>query len=93
MTFTSTGLHEMHGSWVLDGELTIRGTTRSVEIGLEFLGLDPTGMQGEAGVGFEGRTSINRSDFGIAFGLAEGGKIVVGDRVDILLEIEAVLVE
>jgi polyisoprenoid-binding protein YceI len=91
MTFASTGLREVDGSWILDGELTIRGTSRTVEIGLEFLGLDPTGMQGEARIGFEGRTSIKRSDFGIAFGLAETGKIVVSDHVEILLEVEAVL--
>lgn len=40
MTFTSTGLREVHGSWTLDGELTIRGITRSIEIELEFLGFD-----------------------------------------------------
>jgi polyisoprenoid-binding protein YceI len=91
MTFSSTGLREMDGSWVLNGELTICGTTRNVKIVLEFLGLDPTGMQGEPRIGFEGRTSINRSDFGIAFGLAAGSKIVVSDRVDVLLEIEATL--
>lgn len=48
-------------------------------------------MQGEPRIGFEGRSSINRSDFGVSFGLVDGGKIVVGDRVDILLEIQAVL--
>jgi hypothetical protein len=32
-----------------------------------------------------------RSDFGVRFGLAEGGKIVIGDQVDIQLDIEAVL--
>ena len=92
MTFASSGLREVHGSWILDGELTIRGVGRSVEIELEFLGLDPTGMQGEPRIGFEGRTSINRSDFGVTFGLADGGKIVIGDRVEILLEIEATLI-
>ena len=91
MTFTSTGLREVDDAWVLDGELTIRGATRSVHVELEFLGFDPTGMQGEPRIGFEGRTSINRSDFGVSFGLVDGGKIVVGDRVDILLEIQAVL--
>jgi polyisoprenoid-binding protein YceI len=92
MTFTSTCLREVHGSWMLTGELTIRGISRSVAIALEFLGLDPTGMQGEPRIGFQGRTSINRSDFGIDFGLAETGKIVVGDRVDIMLDIEAALI-
>lgn len=91
MTFTSTGLREAEAGWILDGELTIRDTTRAVPIRLEVLGYDPSGMQGEPRIGFAGRTSIDRSDFGVSFGLADGGKIVVGDRVDILLEIEAVL--
>ena len=91
MTFVSTGLRAADDSWTLDGELTVRDTTRPVRIDVDFLGFDPSGMQGEPRIGFEGRTSINRSDFGIGFGLADGGKIVVGDRVDILLEVEAVL--
>ena len=91
MTFTSTGLRELDDAWVLDGELTIRDVTRKVHIELELLGFDPTGMQGEQRIGFEGRTSINRSDYGVSFGLSDSGKIVVADRVDILLEIEAVL--
>lgn len=89
MAFVSTGLREAGDAWVLDGELTIRGTTRAVQIELDFLGYDPTGMQGEPRIGFEGRTSINRSDYGVSFGLVDGGKVVVSDKVDILLEIEA----
>lgn len=92
MTFATTGVHEADGSWVLDGELTIRGTTREVHIDLEYLGYDPTGAQGESRIGFEGRTSINRSDFGVSFGLGTAGKVVVSDRVDIVLDVEAVLV-
>lgn len=92
MSFTSTGLAELAGSWILEGKLTIHDTTRTVQIQLEFLGHDPTGMQGEPRIGFEGRASINRSDFGISFGLADAGKVVVGDRVDIFLEIQATLI-
>lgn len=90
MTFVSTGVCPVGGGWLLEGELTIHNTTRPVEIDLEFLGYDPSGMQGEPRIGFAGRTAINRSDFGISFGLVDSGKIVVADRVDIQLEIEAV---
>jgi polyisoprenoid-binding protein YceI len=92
MTFASTGLREEHGTWFLEGELTIRATTRAVGLELEFLGFDPTGAQGEPRIGFEGRTSIKRSDFGIDFGLVDGAKVVIGDKIDILLEVEAVRV-
>jgi polyisoprenoid-binding protein YceI len=74
---------------VLDGELTIRDTTRTVRIDLDYLGYDPDGLQGEPRIGFEGRASINRSDYGVSFGLVDGGKIVVADNVDIVLEVQA----
>lgn len=92
MTFVSTGLREIDDSWVLDGALTIRGTTRPVRIDVDFLGFDPTGAQGEPRIGFAGRTSINRSDFGISLGLGTGAKVVISDRVEIDLDVEAVLV-
>jgi len=94
MTFVSTGVRSAGDNWVLSGDLTIRDVTKPVEIELEFLGVDPTGTQGEQRVGFEGHTSITRSDFGVSFGVAtEGAKVVIGDKVDINLEIEATLDE
>ncbi|MFI7677437.1 YceI family protein [Actinophytocola sp. NPDC049390] len=94
MTFTSTGIRSVDGAWVLSGDLTIRDVTKGVDIALEFLGVDPTGLQGEQRIGFDGRTSITRSDFGVSFGVAtEGSKVVIGDKVDIHLEIEAALSE
>jgi polyisoprenoid-binding protein YceI len=93
MTYVSTGLSEAGGSWALDGELTIRGTTRSLRIAMNFLGYEPTGLQGEPRVGFEGHTSINRSNFGVDFGLADSGRVVVSDRIDISLEVQAFLTD
>ena len=94
MTFTSTGVRSVDGAWVLSGDLTIRDVTKGVDIALEFLGVDPTGLQGEQRVGFDGRTSITRSEFGVSFGVAtEGSKVIMGDKVDIHLEIEATLSE
>lgn len=90
MRFASTGLRHDGETWVLTGDLTIRNVTRSVDIELEFLGVDPTGLQGEARIGFEGRTTIKRSDFDLSFGLAvDGSKVVVGDRVTVTLDVQA----
>jgi len=92
MTFASTALRPDGNAWVLTGGLTIRGVTRPVELQIEFLGIDPTGMQGETRIGFAGRGTISRRDFGITFGLAaDGTKIVIGDKVDITLDVEAFL--
>lgn len=90
MSFVSTGLLSEDDSWILEGRLTIKEITQPVSIELDFLGYDPTGTQGEPRIGFEGRTSIRRSHFGINFGLVEGGKLVIADQVDIVLDIEAV---
>jgi polyisoprenoid-binding protein YceI len=90
MTFASTALRWADGGWVLAGDLTIQEVTRPVELAVEFLGIDPTGMQGESRIGFSARAAISRRDFGITFGLAaDGTKIIVGDKVDIILDVEA----
>jgi polyisoprenoid-binding protein YceI len=92
MTFASTGLRPVGDAWILSGELTIGDVTRPVELDLEFLGSDPTGMQGETRIGFSARGTISRRAFGVAFGLAtDGSKIVIADKVELTLDIEAVL--
>ncbi|MDT7797416.1 MAG: hypothetical protein QOI78_849 [Actinomycetota bacterium] len=94
MTFTSTGVRAAGDKWVLVGDLTIRDLTKAVEIEFELLGADPTGLQGEPRAGFEGRTSITHSEFEVSFGLAaEGAKVVISDKIDINLAIEATLSE
>jgi polyisoprenoid-binding protein YceI len=88
MTFASSALRP----GVLTGELTIRDVTRPVDLEVEFLGTDPDGLQGEQRIGFSARATISRRDFGITFGLAaEGAKIVIADKIDITLDIEACL--
>jgi polyisoprenoid-binding protein YceI len=92
MSFASTGLRQADGSWLMSGELTIRDVTQPVDLEVEFLGTDPTGLQGEARIGFSARGTISRRDFGITFGLAAGGaKIVLADQVDIVLDVQAFL--
>ncbi len=92
MSFASTALRAAGDARVLAGDLTIRGITRQVELEVEFLGVDPTGLQGETRIGFTARGAISRRDFRITFGLAaDGTKIVVGDRVEITLDVEAFL--
>lgn len=90
MTFVSQAPRLVDGGWELPGELTIRDVTRPVDLEVEFLGTDPTGLQGEPRIGFSARAAICRRDFGITFGLAtDGTKIFVGDKVDIVLDVQA----
>ncbi|MGI5226971.1 YceI family protein [Actinoallomurus sp. CA-142502] len=90
MTFVSRTLRRVVDSWVLSGELTIRDVTRTVDLEVEFLGSDPTGLQGEPRIGFSAQATISRRDFGITFGLiADGTKIIIADKIDITLDVQA----
>jgi polyisoprenoid-binding protein YceI len=94
MTYRSTSLvPNSDGSWTLDGELSLHGVTKSVPLQLELNGFtaDPFGGQR---AGFSATAEINRRDFGIDISLPmDGGGVVVGDKVTITLEVEAVLDE
>jgi len=73
------------------GELTIKGVTRTVELDVEFLGVDKDAY-GNTRIGFEATTEINRKDFGVDFDIPlDGGKLLVGHKVQIQLSIQAVL--
>jgi polyisoprenoid-binding protein YceI len=91
MTYRSTGLRASGDDYVLEGELTLHGVTKEVPLKLELNGFGPDAYGGTR-AGFTATGHINRSDFGITYNAAiEGGGVVVADRVDIHLEIEAVL--
>jgi polyisoprenoid-binding protein YceI len=91
MTFESTGLTLNDGLLELRGNLKMRGITRDIAIEVEFLGLDETGLQGEQRIGLSATTTIRRSDYGVGAAAGEGQKIVVGDKVTVQLDIQAVL--
>lgn len=91
MTFESTGLAVNGGALELPGNLTVRDVTKPVALEVEFLGFDETGLQGESRIGFSATTSILRSDYGVGTGGIEGQKMVVGDKITIQLDLQAVL--
>lgn len=91
MTFTSTEVRPDGDNWVIVGDLTLKGVTKSVELATELLGIGPDAYGGTR-AGFTATTSINRQDFGVTWNAAiEGGGVVVGDKVEIHLDIQAVL--
>lgn len=90
LTFTSTGVRQDGDDWIVTGDLTVRGTSRSVELRTSFDGEidDPYGM---GRVAFSASTRIDRTDFGLTWNQTlETGGLVVGKQVDITLEVEAV---
>jgi len=91
LRFRSTRVEDIGGGRLrVIGELTIRDMTREVALDAESAGrgVDPWGNQR---IGFVAKTSIDRKDFGLAWNqLLEAGGVLVGDRVDIELDVQAV---
>jgi polyisoprenoid-binding protein YceI len=72
------------------GDLTIRDITRELMLDVEYGGQakDPWGNER---AGFLAKASIDRKDFGLTWNqVLEAGGLLVGDRVDIELEVQAV---
>jgi polyisoprenoid-binding protein YceI len=90
MTFRSTEVRADGDDYVLVGELTIKGVTKVVEFEIEFGGVNQDPWGGTR-VGFEAEAEINRKDFGMEWNTAlETGGVLVGDKVKITLDIQAV---
>ena len=91
LAFRSTGVEDRgEGKLRVEGELSIHGVTRPVVLETEFAGRvkDPWGNDR---AGFTARTSIDRTEFGLRWNLPiETGGLVVGNKVEIELEVEAV---
>lgn len=91
MTYESTGIRRDGDDFLVDGELTIRGVTRPVTLTVEWGGVHPDPWGGQR-LGLSATGRINRKDFGMEFNIPiEGGGFVVGDRIDLYLDVEAVL--
>jgi polyisoprenoid-binding protein YceI len=89
LTFEVTDVRHVRGEeYVLAGALTIRGVTREVELATEFLGTD-TDPFGNTKAGFEATTEIDREAFGLTWNAAlESGGVLVGKKVQIVLEVQ-----
>ena len=91
LEFKSTSVTPKGSDFVVVGDLALHGVTKSVDLSLEFNGVGPDPWGGTR-AGFSAATEISRKDFGIEFNMAlDGGGVVVADKVQIVLEIEAVL--
>ena len=91
VTFKSTGVTQTSADRLrVGGALTIKGITREVTLDAEVLGQakDPWGNERAA---FSATTAIDRRDFGLTWNqVLETGGVMVGDRIDIAIDIEAV---
>ena len=91
LRFRSTRIEKIEDArYRVIGELTIRDVTREVSLDVEYGGRakDPWGNER---IGFVAKTALDRKDFGLGWNqVLEAGGVLVGDRVDIELEVQAV---
>ena len=90
-TFRSTSVAVDGDDWTVAGDLTIKGVSKPVVLELELNGFGPDAYGGTR-AGFSGKTTISRKEFGVDIDMPmDGGGVVVGDKITVELEIEAVL--
>lgn len=89
--FVSTGITAAGDDhFRVTGDLTLRGVTKPVTVDFEYNGaaVDPFGHQR---LGFEGRATINRKDWGVTWNAPlETGGVLVGEKVTLEFEVSAV---
>jgi polyisoprenoid-binding protein YceI len=89
-TFRSTEVSRDGDDWTITGDLTIKDVTKPVTIEFEETGqaVDPFG---NTRIGFEGKTTINRKDWGLTWNAAlEAGGVLVSDKIGLEFDISAI---
>ncbi|MDA8046956.1 MAG: YceI family protein [Actinomycetota bacterium] len=91
ITFASTAVEKVGADeYEVTGNLTIKGQSHPVTIPFEVSGpvQDPWGNQR---IGLEGRTEINRKDWGVNFNVAlEAGGLLVSDKITLEFDVAAI---
>lgn len=97
ITFNSTSVNAAEdGGWDVTGDLTIAGITTSVVLDTEFLGAVTSPFGDLKKMTFIATTRIKREDYAMTFTAPSpdtGGVLIVGNNIDISLDVEADLNE
>jgi polyisoprenoid-binding protein YceI len=90
ITFKSTKVEHNDGDrYTMDGDLTIKGTTRPVTLSVVRYGEFNDPRMGHR-ISYGAEAKINRKDFGMTFSAMLDGRWVVSDDVQILIEGELI---
>lgn len=84
MTFKSTKVRKSKNGYEAQGDLTLRGVTKSISLEIEEIGAGDT-FFGNYRAGFETKLKIKRSDFGMDAMLDK-----LGDEVELIISIEGI---
>ena len=89
ITFKSKSLKQTgEDTAEVTGDLSMHGVTKEVVLKVELLGKG-AGPQGKTVSGWEAKTNLKRTDFGLTWNKMIEGTQMVGDDVDIDLRVEA----
>jgi polyisoprenoid-binding protein YceI len=91
LTFRSTSVRRDGEQFIAEGELTIKGVTRPVELAVEVNGIGPDPYGGTR-LGLSAIGEINRNDYGISFNMVlPTGGVMISDKIQLEIEVEATL--
>jgi polyisoprenoid-binding protein YceI len=91
LTFKSTKIEGAGGELKVVGDLTIHGVTKQVVLNVEGPSQEVKDPWGNVRIGASGTTKIKRKDFGLTWNAAlEAGGVLVGDDVNITLDVQFV---
>jgi polyisoprenoid-binding protein YceI len=91
VTFVSTTVEKVDAeTYQVTGDLTIKGVTKPVTIDFEFTGTAVDSF-GNTRLGFDGRATVNRKDWGVNWNAAlEAGGVLVSEKVTLEFEVSAI---
>jgi polyisoprenoid-binding protein YceI len=90
LTFKSTSIRSTGGhDYAVTGDLTIRGVTKSVTLGVNDVSEPSKDPWGNQRIGLSASAKVNRKDFGFEWNAPlEFGGVLVGDEVTITLDVQ-----
>lgn len=92
ITFKSTRIKKGAGNHLtVTGDLTMHGVTKPVTLAVTYSPTEAKDPQGHIRRGASAAARVNRKDFGLNWNKAlETGGVIVGDEVDLTLEVELI---
>lgn len=90
VTFKSTKVEKKGSGWMVTGDFTMKGVTKSVTFPFNIAGFLPADQRSGGKMGVTAQTTLNRRDYGVNYGTnMPNGTAVLSDEVRIDLQIEA----
>ncbi len=91
VTFKSSKVEKKGKGWMVTGDFTMKGVTKTISFPFNIAGFLPAGERSGARMGFTAETWINRRDFGVNYGgnIPGTNTPVIADQIAIRIEVEA----